>query len=153
MIHTLISETTIDLDKAVNKFMQEKKADLPVRTETFMKGNTLFHKATIFYNEAFKDNRTFDESGKVTEEIVVGDSEPKEKPKDRGALWTQKDGKVSGNWKSEPVTMPQTVVEKLNTGEKVDITLKGEKVFVMKNKFKKTAKHPDYVILVRKSGG
>jgi hypothetical protein len=94
----------------------------------------------------------------IAEEIIAEDQQveyqgsQKAKMEKLGALWIQANGSIIGTFMESRISMPETVLEKLRLkpGEHADLTMKGQKVVVMGNKFKKTEKHPDLIIFKRR---
>ena len=149
MIKTVEAESAELLDKKVNDFMQSKKQNLPVRDGAIYNAEgKILYRAMIFYNEDFSDDKKIN---RENEPIVLNVPETEyEKKNDRGALWTQKNGEISGNYKGTKIILPLPISKILQDKGFVDIVLSGDKLFITKNKFKKGMKSPDYVILPKK---
>ena len=161
MIKTFISEKIEELDKACNDFMATKTRNLPVRTESFVINSgtsyKVFHKNTVFFDERFEKP---EEPGLAYNDINIGEetidapdtATPAKKPTNKlGSLWLQKDNKtISGNFNDARIVIPEVVepkIKALQEGDKLEVTMKGDKVLIIKNKFKKTPTHPDWIIM------
>lgn len=144
MIKTFINKNSEELDTLVNAFMTIKKSNLPVRTETYIASDGVtHHKAVVFYNESFPAD------SEVGTEVPGGTS-PVSKPEKVGALWYQNDGKLTGLWKDKSkIEIDEKTASTLAGGSGVDTAMKGVLVRIIKNKFKDTAKHPDFVLMTR----
>lgn len=162
MIKTFIATTVDELDNCVNKFMREKKQNLPVRDGQMFVQDKMVFKAMVFYNEDFKEQipsiegpEEVDATPKYDEDVEQAKNEiafegENKKKEERGALWQQDGGKITGTWKTQRITLPEAMKEKLIANGSIDITIKNEVVHVMKNKFKNKPKSPDYVILPKR---
>ena len=156
MIHTIIADSTEDLDKQVNAFMTQRKQNLPVRTEVYPYDGQVWHKATVFYDEPFNqakgtpksdDEEVYDE---MNQEEYQNSS--KGKTDKLGALWLKKEGGISGKFKEENINIPENIAEELNDMSESDHlskVIKGTPVKIIRNKFKKEPKHPDWIIFRR----
>jgi uncharacterized protein (DUF736 family) len=149
MIKTIITTKVEELDKAVNDFMSMRGQNLPVRTEVFVIQNndtyTVYHKATIFFDE-FLGTKKSDDS-KIIDEAEETATTPKKTGGKIGSLWKQTNGSISGMFKEEKLRIPPLITDKLTEEGRWTGTIKKEKVRIIPNKFKKIEKHPDYVIL------
>lgn len=143
MIKTIVSDDVNRLDMEVNEFMTSRKRNLPVRTEAYVlnfgDSTKVYHKATIFYDEPFGDSELPSKTSSIREKV--------------GALWIQKDNSISGtldiNTKGERIGIPDNLAPSLaflKEDTELEMTINDHKVKVIRNKFKKEAKHPDYVI-------
>ena len=149
MIKTIISETLEVLDQQVNAVMKAMQKNLPVRTETFIEGGVVVHKATIFYDEPFPYVRNaapevIDKARMVQE---VGRKEEPKEFVERGALWTHPNGDITGEYKKIKVALDKVSVQNLKDNGWVNVTVNGEELHVIKNQFRKNPKAPDYVML------
>lgn len=157
MIKTVICENPAQLDKEVNDFMVMRKQNLPVRTEVFVTEKAVYHKATIFFDESFNANKDSPGYDVITEEPIEEYPEVKKTytkmPNERiGAIWIQKDGSMSGKFRDLPIVIPPEVKERIAVivqGKELDLTMKGEAVFIIRNKFKKEPRQPDFIIYQR----
>ena len=153
MIKTFISEDITQLDKMTNDFMCEKARNLPVRTESFVVnyGNSLkiYHKNTVFFDENLTKKEEIEEIN-VPENNLDTEKETKATNK-IGALWIQSDGKmISGTLQNERIVIPENIREKIHNiygSDKLEMKIKDSPVVIIRNKFKNTAKHPDFVIM------
>lgn len=151
MIKTIIKATSEDLDVAVNDFMATKARNLPVRTECFLLEGLVYHKATIFWDEDMSPKRSVNlDTGAIEEEVIF--REPKKKSNKRGSLWIQQNGNVTGNFIDEndqeiKIALPQKARDQLKNEGKIGLKIRGIDVRCIANQFKKTAQHPDFVIL------
>lgn len=143
MIKTIVSDDVNRLDMEVNEFMTSRKRNLPVRTEAYVlnfgDSAKVYHKATIFYDEPFADSELAQNTSTIREKV--------------GALWIQKDNSISGTLdidaKGERIGIPDNLAPSLaflKEDTELEMTIKNHKVKVIRNKFKKEAKHPDYII-------
>lgn len=151
MIKTFIAGTPEELDSKVNDFMIKRKENLPVRDGCdLLSSGKMLYRAMVFYNGKFN---TTPEKTIVEEQIRVDDvAKDNTKPEKVGALWVQNDKSITGTFREAKIIIPDTIKEKLvylGVSDKLEITMKDEKVRVIRNKFKKTDKHPDYVIFLR----
>lgn len=150
MIKSFSNEDLNKLDEDVNAFMSEMKRNLPVRTNSITipgtKKTTVLHVATVFYDKQFETKELTQQEKNIYDEQVG--ARPEEKPADeaKGSLWIQKNGSVNGMWKGQKVSIPGGLAKKLDEDGKATAVIKGDKVFIGKNNFKKTIKHPDYYI-------
>ena len=164
MIHTILADKVDELDRQVNDFMRQKKRNLPVRTESYVveMGNTtkVIQKATIFYDENFNVNdgghvvdngqETYSEE-LVEEEKSIHQEEPeKKKSAQIGALWFSKDGKtLTGKCNNESTAVPENItakIKQLQNGDKYPLIIKKVDTVIIRNKFKESTRHPDFVI-------
>ena len=165
MIHTIVAKTVAELDASVNAFMTTRRQNLPVRTEVFVVpgeaagSNFVYHKATIFYDDRFPLPPDYSTGAQVQTPVQQPPQVPynpavvnqaiaeTKKQEDRGALWVQKNGSVTGKFRDENIAVPLAIIETVKSQGSAEINLKGVTLRVIANKFKKTAKHPDYVLL------
>jgi len=151
MIKTFIAGTPEELDSKVNDFMIKRKENLPVRDGCdLLSSGKMLYRAMVFYTGKFN---TTPEKTIVEEQIRVDNvAKDNTKPEKVGALWVQNDKSITGTFREAKIIIPDTIKEKLvylGVSDKLEITMKDEKVRVIRNKFKKTDKHPDYVIFLR----
>lgn len=143
MIKTIVEPTLEDLDREVNAFLREKKINAPVRTETYVIDGEPYHKATVFYDENF---------GSTTQAANPDLSKlDKNTYENKGALWIQEDGSYKGKWNDETISISENLIAQLEQNGKVELNLKGVDSIIIPNQFKKTEKHPDFVILPKKN--
>lgn len=155
MIKTIINSNVEQLDKDTNAFIKTLSTkSAPVRTECYVLNNQVFHKNTIFYDEARPAQKAPEEE--ILEESRQDEYKEENRSKQIGALWSQRDGTISGKLQpngkdgaSEDIVLPENAQEILEQHGKCEITIKGIKARILHNKFKKTKKHPDYVIFRR----
>lgn len=152
MIKTIVSSDIGELDKTVNDFMIVKGQNLPVRTESFVvnfkETAEIYHKATIFFNETFGTG--------PTEEIKISTATTQtfdtNKPEKLGALW-MKDSKISGTFNGKRLNISEDVAKKLIPLGMIDnliLEIEGVSSKIIRNKFKKETKHPDFLIYENK---
>lgn len=165
MIKTFKSDNLEALDKDVNDFMASKGKDLPVRTEVYVADGKIWHKATVFWDgvrdslpgghqtaiQGAGDTQIPEVHVQALEDVDAseGTQTVKKQASDNklGALWWQKSGELTGKFNNQAIAMPQNVIGTLNTEGKATVTIQGETAVVIKNQYKKTDKHPDFVIL------
>ena len=156
MIKTIQANSLEKLDEEVNAFMKARKQNLPVRTESYDIGGSIWHKATIFFDERFQT----EQPDAIEEEVIRMDDEKvyadrndvfqkksEQSPDKLGALWWQENGSLTGKFKGENIAMTASVIEKLKANGKTEVKMRGVDVFVMANKFKNKPTAPDYVIM------
>jgi len=135
-----------EVSKQVNDFMEKQGKDLPVRTDINGKGDYV---ATVFYN-AIVPTRP------IPEENVNLETPQENKGSDDkiGALWIQKDKSISGkineeNFKAFDVKELNQKFEAVETKAgkiMLEGDFKGTEIRIIENAFKKTEKHPDYIV-------
>jgi hypothetical protein len=143
MIKTFTSQDTAELDKMCNDFMTLHTQNLPVRTESYVCADKIYHKATVFFDYSW--NRP-GESSEVKQT---------EKPREKapGALWVQDDGSITGKFNGESVRMPENaaaVAMKLKGEEFFKMNVKGSDCLISRNLNKKEERHPDFWINLRR---
>ena len=155
MIKVFVGEVDI-VETAVNQFMTDKGKDFPVRTNTEIVANKLVYVATVFFDGVEKKVPTQIIEGQVSTPINVSDIPSKPKSDKIGALWKRGDmysGKVEVDGVDTSIiltTEQWNALETLDTkaGDKMKIgNYKGTKFRIIVNKFKKTPKQPDFVLM------
>tara|TARA_Y100000310_G_C20670209_1_gene809824 strand:- start:336 stop:779 length:444 start_codon:yes stop_codon:yes gene_type:complete len=135
----------IKVAKDVNDFMEKQGKDLPVRTDIDKEGNYV---ATVFYNGVAPTPMAIPE-----EKVNIGFGENTSSDK-IGALWVQKDKSVRGKINEEQfnafdIKELNTKFEQVTTKSgktMLEGDFKGTEIRIIENAFKKTEKHPDYIV-------
>ena len=161
MIKTFVAWDVEKLDDMANTFMRQIKKNLPVRTDAVVwtEGAAIkvMHRATVFYDERFdtvlyttkeypEDVTKSEEKG--YEQHRQDEQSQKSKSEKLGALWVQEDGSIRGNFNNNKISLQQKHVDALRDTDRVyKITIHETEAVIMKNKFKKEKRQPDYVIM------
>ena len=130
------------VETAVNQFMTDKGKDFPVRTNVEMHEGRLVYIATVF----------FDGIKKQITPIAITDIPEKSKSNKVGALW-QKGNEFTGTIEDKKVKITKETWDNLPTqttkkGDEMKIlNLESGDARILKNQFKNTPNHPDYVVL------
>ena len=146
MIQTFIRSNPVELDTEVNNFMRQRRQNLPVRTECYLINGMVIHKATVFYDQDFRLGGSTIAAEQTQPQAAKPVSDKK------GALWIQNNGTLTGNYNGKNVQLEgdqANTIRMMREGQKINLVLDGDKAVVIPNKFKKTEKHPDYVIFGR----
>jgi hypothetical protein len=141
----VFEETSAErIEKSVNDFMKKVGYNCAVRDHMVVLPNgQIVWGACVFW-----DGDKEEVVNETSEPTKAGNNE--DGPKDIGALWVQKSGKIKGNWKGKEVTLSQEEGETLLENGFMDMKLGDDAVHIITSKYKKTAKHPDYIILPSK---
>jgi len=143
MIKTFVGKSPEEIDKLVNQFMEDKGKDMPVRqTIMYDKEGNLNYKYIVFYKGA-----------SVVERATEAIHNPKKASGKLGSLW-QNENNYSGKLDDKSIKITKESwndkfeVREMQKGGYMRIgEIEGKKVRIIPNQFKKTEKHPDYVIL------
>ena len=159
MIKTFCSDNVEKLDLLVNDWMAKIGKNCPVRTDfAFSPTNpfSVLHRAVIFYDYDFRNNKIVSKA--IAEEPVIsGDPyiepiEPEKKPYgDRGGLW-MRNGKLSGKFKDQPVSLTAEETQKVISEGKIFMRFCDVDCVVLTNRFKSKPTQPSHVILPRSKG-
>jgi len=163
-VKTFSGEDLVKLDEEVNAFMKSKGRNCPVRTEGFLVSDSvnvwkIVHKSTVFYDDpTFVGNqgdRITTAANKAADSFFPSGSQaspPSDKKQQIGALWV-KDGKTTGKFNGSNFELTEDIQKALEhtqtkAGDEMMVgTIRDVAVRIIKNQFKKEAKHPEYVIL------
>lgn len=143
-IKTIVSIDYKERDKEVNEFIKSlNKSSLPVRTNTFVREDIPYFEGVIFY-----DDPSFET---IKEEVVINPDSNKSIK--WGVAWLKDNNtfaiKQEGSNSYLPENPDINIFEK--KGENyIYENEAGNKLFFLKNKYKKTPNQPDYIIYPHK---
>jgi hypothetical protein len=147
MIKIIEAFSAEELEQKTNEFMRKVGYNCPVRDSmVLIQDGRLLRQAVIFYDEELSDHEEpINESAPPVQTNGNVTSEP-----DRGALWLQKNGTITGNWKGKKVSLSEPEAKFLVDNGNIELSLGDDEVYILTSKFKKTSKYPDFIILPRK---
>jgi hypothetical protein len=141
----------VELDTKVNDFMKEKGRNMAVRNFMIVApdGQMVIYQAMVFYDFPFNAPVKPAAPAMSYPGLKTEPAKPQVKT-DRGALWEQKDGSITGKWNDEKISVPEEFVAQLRETGTCECSDHGMIVIVSRNPDKKEARHPDYFCSVKK---
>ena len=146
MIKIFEANTAGDLERKVNEFMKQVGYNCAVRDHVAVVKGRLVFTGTVFW-----DGEKEEEKPPVNQ-TASAPAPPTDtgQQTDRGALWIQKNGTITGNWKGKKVTLTQEEADFLKENTNMEAQFGEDYVYILTSKYKTSPKHPDYIILPRK---